>query len=67
MQTRRSPDVFEGFVVAFVVALLLRCCCVVVATPPTVCEDLVLFLNTKLSKSNTSATTFPQRCEMFCC
>ena len=56
-----------GFVVGFVVALLLFCCCVVVNAPPTVCEDLVVFLCTNLSKSNTSATTFPQRCEMFCC
>ena len=67
LQPQRSPHVFMGFVVAFVVALLLFCCCVVVNAPPTVCEDLVVFLCTNLSKSNTSATTFPQRCEMFCC
>ena len=46
LQPRRSPHVFMGFVVAFVVDLLWICCCVVVGASPTVCEDLVVFLCT---------------------
>ena len=61
MQTRRSPNVFMGFVVAFVVALFWRCCCVVVAAPPTVCDDFVVFLCPNQSKRNTSDTTFQTR------
>ena len=64
LQPQRSPHVFMGFVVAFAVALLLFCCCVVVSAPPTVCADLVVFLCINLSKCDTSATTFPQRCEI---